>query len=78
MRERVGIVLPVGIAGIGRLDEREGRGLSVHEDRVDGHVRAGGVRVRALEVEAEVGQASRSPIRQDDVVSSQEEVRQAS
>ena len=72
MGERVGVVLAVGVAGVGRLDERERRRLAVDGDRVDGQVRAVGVGVRALEVEAEVGQALGRELRQDDVVAGQE------
>ena len=78
----LGIVVAVGVARVGRLDELELGGLAVDLDRADGQVRAGrgGVRVRVgrvvrLEVEAEVGQALGRQDRLVDVRARQEPVR---
>ena len=72
--ERVGVVLPVRIARVGGLDERERGRRAVHGDRVDPHVRADGHvgRRPALEVEAEASQALGGPVGQFDVVARQE------
>ena len=76
VRLRVGVVLAVRIAGVGRLDEREGGRVAVDRDRLDRHVgsirRVGGL---ALEVQAEAGQALRGPVGEHDVVAGQELVR---
>ena len=76
MRLRVGVVLSIRVAWVGRLDEREGGRVAVDRDRVDGHVgpvcRIGGL---ALEVQAETGQALRGPVGEHDVVAGQELVR---
>ena len=76
VRLRVGVVLAVRIARVGRLDEREGGRVAVDRDRADRHVgsvrRVGGL---ALEVQAEAGQALRGPVGEHDVVAGQELVR---
>ena len=76
VRERVGVIRPVRVARVGRLDEPERGPRAVHRDRADPHVRANGyVRGRpALEVEAEAGQAVGGPVGQDYVVAPQEPV----
>ena len=75
VRARVRVVLPVRVAGVGRLDERERRGPAVHPDRGDGHVRTVRLVHRpALEVQAEAGQALGGPVGQRDVVAGQEAV----
>ena len=73
VRQRVRVVLAPGVAGIGRLHEVPRRGSAVHGDRPDRQVRT--IRAEhggALEVEAEVGQALRRPVREDDVVAGEE------
>ena len=78
MGQRVGVVLPIRIAGVGRLDEREGGRVAVDRDRTT--VMSGpsaGVGGLALEVQAEAGQALRGPVGEDDVVAGQEPVRLA-
>ena len=79
VRGGVGIVRAVRVARVGRLLERERRRLTVDRDRGDRHVRArrrrAGDRVRALEVEAELGQALRRLLREVDVGARQEQVR---
>ncbi len=79
VRERIGIVLTVRIARVGRLDLLERRRLAVDRDRGDGHVRARsrGARdaVLGVEVVAEVGQALRRTLRVLNVVARQEDVR---
>ena len=70
---RIRVVLPVRVAGVGGLDERELGRAAVHLDRGDRHVRAGRlVRRPALEVQAEAGQALGGPVGQHDVVARQE------
>ena len=66
---------PARVARIGRLHEGERRRLAVHEHCADGHVRPVlRVRRRALEVEAEVRQALRRLVGENDVGPRQEEV----
>ena len=76
MRPRVGVVLAFRVAGVGRLHKRERRRAPVDGDRVDRHVRAvGRIGGRALEVEAEIGEALGRAVGQDDVVAGEEPVR---
>ena len=75
VRQGVRVVLPVRVAGVGGLDERERGGTAVHPDRGDGHVRAGRLVHRpALEVQAEAGQALGGPVGERDMVAGQEPV----
>ncbi len=77
MGQRIRVVGAVGVAGIGRLLEGEGRRSAVDRDRLDVHVRPRGIagEGRALEVEAEVREALRRADRQVRVVARQEQVR---
>jgi len=73
VRGGVGVVLPVRVARVRGLDEREAGRLAVHGDRLHGHVRPRlGVRGLALEIEAEAAQALGGLIGEHDPVTGQE------